>query len=225
MFLHIALIHLGRGGEAGPQRVAPQNRCSRWLSERLPRTPAARAAFLTRRATSWSCSRSGPTSLPLPVTRRKRGPLAILANLIQVSVATTGQVASEEPRPTSTSRHPVLPRKVISRPLSEDFNPAASVLCLVACKVKASDFRTTQTTGKADQQHGPVAHTAQGPPVQCLKHRDQVFRQQRLFLTRRRGVAVADAGHDSGDGAILAIEHHAALGTVPADGSQAPLDG
>jgi hypothetical protein len=36
---------------------------------------------------------------------------------------------------------------------------------------------------------------------------------------------VADAGHDGGDGAILAIERHAALGTIPADGSQAPLDG
>jgi hypothetical protein len=36
---------------------------------------------------------------------------------------------------------------------------------------------------------------------------------------------VADAGHDGGDGAILAIECHTALGTIPADGSQAPLDG
>lgn len=48
--------------------------------------------------------------------RRNRGPHAMRPKRIQLSSATTGQVWSLEPRPTSTSRQPVLPRRVTSSP-------------------------------------------------------------------------------------------------------------
>lgn len=41
-------------------------------------------------------SRSAPTTLPSPGTRRKRGPCAIRASFSQVCRATTGQVASDD---------------------------------------------------------------------------------------------------------------------------------
>ncbi|SFU20235.1 hypothetical protein SAMN05518861_1239 [Mesorhizobium sp. YR577] len=95
-----------------------ENRSPRSCSDKSPRTPAASAARLTNRATSWSLRRSSPTALPLPVTRRNSGPEAIRANLSQVSSANTGQDWSEEPRPISTSREPVLPRNVTRTLLS-----------------------------------------------------------------------------------------------------------
>lgn len=82
------------------------------------------------------------------------------ANFSQVSSATTGQVASEDPRPTSTSRQPVLPRKVTSIPLVQNLDPAAPVLSLVATDIQPDDLRAAQAAGKAEQQHGAVAQAA-----------------------------------------------------------------
>ena len=100
----MTFIDLGGGGEAGTQRMA--GKLAAALGFGPPRTPAASAVVLTRRATSWSLSRSGPTCSPRPVTRRKSGPFASLANRIQALTAATGQVASEEPLPIPTSRRP-----------------------------------------------------------------------------------------------------------------------
>ncbi|CDM61986.1 hypothetical protein LPU83_pLPU83d_0615 (plasmid) [Rhizobium favelukesii] len=57
----------------------PENLSARSTSARSPQI----AARLTSRAASLSFKRSEPTDFPCPETRRKRGPWAILANLIQ----------------------------------------------------------------------------------------------------------------------------------------------
>ena len=41
--------------------------------------------------------------------------------------AATGQVVSLEPRPTSTSRHPVLPRSRMTMPSSKNWIPAGAI--------------------------------------------------------------------------------------------------
>ena len=51
--------------------------------------------------------------------------------------------------------------------------------------------------------------------LESLQHGDQILRQDRFLLSGRRGVLVADAGHNGGDGAVLAVERLAALGIVP----------
>lgn len=169
----------------------------------------------TSRAISLSFSRSGPTALPWPVTRRNGGPWAILASFNQVWSVTTGQVPSLEPRPTSTSRQPVLPRKGDDHPLIEDFDPAAAVLGLVATDVQPDDLGASQAAGEADEQHGPVPKTPERPALERLEHGNDVLGQDGLFLARRGGVGVADAGKHGRDVAIFAIQRRAALRIGP----------
>jgi hypothetical protein len=56
-------------------------------------------------------------------------PWAMRPSLSQVCRATTGQVVSLEPRPISTSRHPVLPRTRMRSPWSKNsIQPAQSAV-------------------------------------------------------------------------------------------------
>ena len=135
--------------------------------------------------------------------------------------ATTGQVASEEPRPISTSRQPVLPRSVTSMPFSRiSIQPRPSSVWSRPT-VEADDLGAAQTAGEAEQQHGAVAQAAQRAAVKRLQHGDQIFGQDRFLLPGRGGVRVADAGHHRGDMAVLAIERQPALGIVPGQATTA----
>ena len=98
------------------------------------------------------------------------------------------------------------------------------ILGLVAQDVEADDFGAAQAAGKADEQHGAVAQAAQAAAVERFQHGDQILGQDRFLLHRRFGVAVADAGEHGGDVAILAVERPAALGIVPGQRRQPPLD-
>ena len=146
------------------------------------------------------------------------------ANLSQVSRATTGQVASDEPRPISTSRQPVLPRRRNQHALVENFDPAAAILGLVAAAIEADDLGAAQAAGEAEQQHGAVAQAAQRAAVERFQHGDEILGQHRLLLPGRGGVLVADAGHDGGDMAVLPIERLAALRIVPGQRRQPAFD-
>ena len=167
---------------------------------------------LTRRATCRSVSRSAPT-LP-PTTRRNSGPTEIRANFSQVSSATTGQVASQEPRPISTSRQPVLPRSVSSSPSSKNsiqppLRPSS------AAAVEADDFRAAQAAGETDQQDRAIAQAAQIAEIERSDHGEQILGQDRLLLLRRAAMGAADPGEHGGDVAVLAVERLAALGEIP----------
>ena len=76
-----------------------------WEPHPSPDLLIAQALLQTKRL------RIGPGGFLLPG-------MYVRASFSQVCSATTGQVASVEPRPISTSRQPVLPRSVTSRPLS-----------------------------------------------------------------------------------------------------------
>lgn len=133
----------------------------------------------------------------------------------------TGQVASEEPRPISTTRHPFFAAQRDEHSLGEIFDPAASIFGLVCLQIKANDFRSAQTSSKAGQQPGPIPQAAQRATIKRPNHGDDIFCQDRFLLNRRSGMAVADAGHHRGDVSVLAIERETTLGIVPAEGGEA----
>ena len=145
-------------------------------------------------------------------------------NFSQVSSATTGQVASDEPRPISTSRQPVLPRKRHQHALVENLDPTAPVFGLIPGNVEADDLGTAQAAGKAEQQHGAVAQAAQRAAVERLQHGDEVLRQDGFLLHRRLGVAVADAGKYRGDMPVLSVQRLATLRIIPGKRRKSPLD-
>ena len=97
------------------------------------------------------------------------------ANLSQISSATTGQVASNEPRPIS--RQPVLPRRVTSMPLAsgDDFHPAVAVSGLVAATIQADNLGSPQAAREVEQEHGAVAQAAKTAAVERFQHGDQIL--------------------------------------------------
>ena len=117
LLLDVAFVDLGRRGQAGAQRVP-----GRLL---LPLACGKIAAHACREREALDQARdvavvtcSDPTSRP--TAARNTGPRAMRANFSRASTAATGQVRSVEPRPISTSRQSVLPRKVRSAPSSKN---------------------------------------------------------------------------------------------------------
>lgn len=98
--------------------------------------------------------------------------------------------------------------------LVENFDPAAAVFGLITSAIQPDNFGAAQAAGKTQKQHGAVARAPQRSTIQRLQHYDQIFGQDRLFLARRSGVFVANAGYDGGDMAILAVEGEAAVGLL-----------
>ena len=133
-------------------------------------------------------------------------------------------MASEEPRPISTSRQPVFPRSVSSSPSSKNsiqppLRPSS------AAAVEADDFRAAQAAGEADEQDGPVAQAAQIAEIERGDHGEQILGQDGLLLLRRAALGAADPGQHGGDVPVLAVHRLAALGEIPRERREAPLDG
>ena len=82
------------------------------------------------------------------------------ANFSQALSAATGQVASFEPRPISTSRQPVLPRRVEKYAVVEEFRPARAFERILGAHHEAGDLRAAQAAGEAEEQDRPVAQVA-----------------------------------------------------------------
>ena len=79
------------------------------------------------------------------------------ANFSQVSSAATGQVASFEPRPISTSRQPVLPAQGQEHAVVEEFRPARALERVLRAHDEAGDLRAAQAAGEAEEEDRPVA--------------------------------------------------------------------
>ena len=135
----------------------------------------------------------------------------------------TGQVASEEPRPISTSRQPVLPRRVSSRPSSKNSiqPPAEAVL---GAAVEADDFRAPQAAGEADEEDRAIPQAAEIAEIEGGDHGEEVFRQHSLFLLGWPALGAANAGEHGRDMPVLAVHRLAALGEIPHERRQPPLD-
>lgn len=85
-------------------------------------------------------------------------------------------------------------------------------------RTQADDLGAAQAAGKAEQEHGAVAQATQRAAVEGFQHGDEILAQNRFLLPGRRGVCIADAGHDGGDMPVFAVERLAALGIVPCQG-------
>ena len=157
-----------------------------------------------------------------PTTRRNRGPTEIRANFSQVSSAATGQVA---PR----SRGRFRPRASQSSPerqqqsLVEKFDPAAAEAVLPAA-IEANDFRAAQAAGEANQEDRPVAQATQIAEIEGRDHRQQVLGQDGLLLLRRATLGAADSRQHGGDVPVRAVHWLAALGEIPHERREPPLD-
>jgi len=86
--------------------------------------------------------------------------------------------------------------------------------------------------GKAGKEDRPIAQVAQ-VEGEGGEHVQKIFGEEGLLLGRRTALPAADAGHDEGDGAVLAIKRRAPLAEcqaiadsrrsrVPGDGRAAP---
>ena len=151
LLLHVALVDLGRGGEAGAQRMAGEFLRSLALRQIATHAGCQRGA-LDEAGNFLVIKPLGANLFALSCYPSEQRAMARSApSLSQVCRATTGQVASDEPRPTSTSRQPVLPRKRDEHAFVENLDPAAAVLGLVAAAIQADDLGTAQAAGKAEQ--------------------------------------------------------------------------
>ena len=156
-------------------------------------------------------------------------------------------MSGREPRPISTSRQPVLPLMVSSRPpslcwrsrLSEslrralelrfralgaakNLDPAGSVLGLIGPAIEADDFRAAQAAGEADRQNGAVAQAAQ-IHLERRQHRQQFVGEDRLLLDRRAAMGAANAGEHRRNMPIARVERLAALAVTPANAGEPAL--
>ena len=164
-----------------------------------------------------------PTFLPSAMDRNS-GPWLMRAKSSQVLRAATGQVASLEPRPISTSRQPVLPRTRDDDAVGQKFDPACAINSLIGAAVEADDFGAAQPSGKAQHQDGAVAQVSQ-VVAERRDHAQKLSAEHWFLLVRRLAVTAADAAHHLSDVAIGTIERGAMLIAMPADRREPALDG
>ena len=146
------------------------------------------------------------------------------ASLSQVCSATTGQVASLEPRPISTSRQPVLPRSDDDHALVQNLDPAGAVFGLSGPQSRPAISERRRPPAKPSKQDGAVAQAAQ-IAVERLDHAQQVFGQHGLFLLRRPAVVAADAVITSAIWRSARSSGSPRLGEMPGERGEPPLDG
>ena len=135
----------------------------------------------------------------------------------------TGQVASEEPRPISTSRQPVLPRRVSSSPSSKNsiqppLRPSS------ARQSRPTISERLQPAGEADKEDRAIPQAAEIAEIEGGDHGEEVFRQHSLFLLGWPALGAANAGEHGRDMPVLAVHRLAALGEIPHERRQPPLD-
>ncbi len=214
VLLDVAFVDLGRRGQAGVQRVP-----GRLL---LPLACGKIAAHACREREALDQARDVAVvtcsdSTSRPTAARNTGPRAMRANISRASSAATGQVRSEEPRPISTSRQPVLPRKVRSTPSSKNSG------------------RPEPTNESSGLMTGPTISERRRPPAkpsskiarsrkfrkldgaQCVEHGHDMHREERLLLDGRPCSCAANAGEDGRDMAVLAVEGQGPLGEIPGE--------
>ncbi len=223
LLLHIALVDLGRGGEAGAQRMAGKQLSALALRQIAAHAGGQRGA-LDEPGDLLVVEPIGADCLALPghpaEQRAVRDAAELQPGLQRHDRAGgVGRAAADldlAPAGLAAQGH--------QHALVEDFDPAGTVFGLVAADIETDDLGTAQAAGKAEQQHGAVAQAAQRAAVERFQHGDQILGQHRFLLPGRGGVRVADAGHDGGDMAVLPVERLAALGIIPGQRRKPALD-
>lgn len=148
---------------------------------------------------------------------RKQEPIAIRANLILASTATTDQGASDQLRAISTSSQPVSLRTTASRPkLSLQSRPSP---------VSSRRQSSPMTPGWRGAPAKPVCSMAQSHrvPLSRLQRGEQVVRQNGFSSSGSGGTGGVDSADGGAKNAVM-VEFWAGLRTRPAESGQPPLD-
>ena len=133
-------------------------------------------------------------------------------------------MASEEPRPISTSRQPVFPRSVSSSPSSKNS---------IQPPLRPSSGRQSRPTiserrrppAKPIEEDRPIAQAPEIAEIEGGDHGEEILGQDGLLLLGRAPLGAADPRQHGGDVPVLAVHRLAALGEIPHQRREAPLDG
>ena len=132
-------------------------------------------------------------------------------------------MASEEPRPISTSRQPVFPRSVSSSPSSKNsIQPPLRPSSRRQSRPTISE--RLQAAGETDQEDGAIAQAAEIAEIERGDHGEEILGQDGLLLLRRAALGAADPRQHGGDVPVLAVDRLAALGEIPRERREPPLD-
>lgn len=224
LLLDVALVDLGRGGEAGAQRVAGEQGRALGLGQVAAQAGGGGGA-LDQAGDLAVVEPHRPDRAALAGDAAKERPLAD-AREAQPGLQRLDRTAGRNGAGADLDLAPAgLAAQGDEQAAGQDLDPAAAVGGLIAAEVEPGDLGPPQPAGEPQKQHGPVAQAPEAAAVAGLQHGEQVLGQDRRLLARRCGVAVADAGQHGGDVAVAAVERQAALGIGPADRREPPLDG
>jgi len=221
VLLHVAFVDLGRRRQAGAQRVAGELLLPLALRKVAAHACGDRQALDQARdvaVVEFFRSDLGPT------TARNTGPRAMRANFSQAVSAATGQVRSDEPRPISTSRQPVLPRSVRSTPSSKNSGQPEPSSESSGLMTRPTISERRRPPAKPSSRIARSRRLRRSDGGQGVEHGHDMLGQQRLLLDGRPAVGAADAAEHDRDVAVLAVEGQGALGEVPGERREPPLD-
>src|ERR1700722_9720539 len=223
MLLDMGLLDLGRGGQAGAQRMTAEGDPPLALrqvpaqaggerarlhqaDDMLVREPLrSDAAVLARHGAEQGAAGDPPEPQPGleqgdRTGLRSRAPADL--DLAPPSLAADGEQGA----------------------LGEDFDPAGAVLSLVRATIEPNDLGTAQTAREADSENGAVAKATQ-IHLQRRQHGQKLIGEDGGLLQGRASVAAADAGQHGRDMPVADVERLAELAVAPGDSRQPPLEG
>ena len=221
LLLHIALVDLGRGGEAGAQRMAGEFFLPLALGE-VAAHPGGKRGVLDQTGdvpvgqplgadlAAADATEHRPDRDPRkfePGLQRNDGAGGVRRAAADLDLAPAGLAAQRQ-----------------QQSVVKKFDPAAAKAILGAA-IEADDFRAPEAAGEADQEDRAVAQAAQIAEIKRGDHGEQILGQDGLLLLGRAPLGAADPRQYGGDVAVFAVHRLAALRKIPHERRQPPLDG
>ena len=219
----MGFLDLGRGGEAGAQRVAAEREAPLALGKVATKAGGERACL--DEADDMLVGQPRPGN-PAVLTRHwpEERTMADLAEP-QPSLEKGDRAGVGTRAPADFDIAPAgLAADGQERALRKEFHPTRAVFGLPGPAIEADDFGAAQAAGETDRQNRPVAQAPQ-IHLQRRQHGEKFVGEDGGLLQGRAAVAAADAGQHGGDMAIADLERLAKLPVAPGDAGQAPFEG
>jgi len=223
LLLNVALFDLGRRGEAGAQRV-PREFLGAILFRRIgPNTGRERDLFdKPRHLTIGEAIRAN--FLAFAADTAEKGPMMDPGEL-QPGLQSRDRAGGLSGAASDLDLAPAgFTAQRDEQALGQDLDPAGPIDGLIAAAVEPGDLGTPETTGKAQKQHGAVAHAPQRTLIEHRQHAHEIVWQNRFLLPGRAAMRLTDAGQHRRDMPVSAVEDEIALTKLPDEGREPPLD-
>ena len=223
MLLDVGLLDLGRGGEAGAERMAAERQPPLALGQ-VAAQAGGEGAFLDETDDVLVGQPRPRNPAVLPSDRPEQGTMADAAephpSFEESDRAGVGARAAAD--------FDVAPAGLAADgqegAFGEDFDPAGAVLGLAGPAIEPDDFRAAEAAGEPDRQDRPIAQAAQ-IHVERRQHGQKFVGKNGGLLEGRAGVPPPDAGQDGGDMPVTDLQWDAELPVAPGDPGQPPLEG